>query len=439
MCVKYIKCLYCNRLVMDWSIKLGQVLEQEVLRKGKPNKLGFGSYKADNTELIRPYQQESSSPIGRGYPMSVVSGAPTVFDPRAGIQEDPIVMLLKKLLGEKPVVQKAPDAGFKSNEQVYPTSGQALEAPGRTLGAKPASLAGSTDYGSLNQFKSELANLSSATESFKTADSSSLNVNTTINYSGLSSGQKSFEDAWADWVTDLQDALDGADYEGLEKNVATNGLDKRALDIIQTLDDILLETRVLNLDSDSAMGRRFKSSNVYYAGLAALTGEYTFGQAFDMLTKTDNLRLDRQRIIDAVKERGIEVAESALAGNITSSGSSLGIDDAAEYAKYRKSSSGSFGGSLPSPLPSSGSFGGSLPSPLPGMQPGATATRPLTIVQPSSSSGSSVGKFRFGSSKSGSSKSGSIFVPSNDGRKERGRRTSPVNTRSKKKKVVNPK
>jgi len=123
---------------MDWSIKLDQVLEQEVLRKGKPNKLGFGSYKADNTELIRPYQQESSSPIGRGYPMGIVSGAPTVFDPRAGIQEDPIVTLLKKLLGQKPVVHKAPDAGFKSNDQVYPTSGQSLDLPGRTLGAAPA-------------------------------------------------------------------------------------------------------------------------------------------------------------------------------------------------------------------------------------------------------------------------------------------------------------
>lgn len=80
---------------------------------------GFGSYKADNTELIRPYQQESSSPIGRGYPISVISGAPTVYDPRAGIKEDPVVVLLKKILGMKTVVDKAPDAGFMSNEQVY--------------------------------------------------------------------------------------------------------------------------------------------------------------------------------------------------------------------------------------------------------------------------------------------------------------------------------
>lgn len=76
---------------------------------------GFGSYKADNTELIRPYQQEASSPIGRGYPMGIVSGAPTVYDPRAGIKEDPVVALLKKILGMKTVVDKAPDAGFKNN------------------------------------------------------------------------------------------------------------------------------------------------------------------------------------------------------------------------------------------------------------------------------------------------------------------------------------
>lgn len=93
-------------------------LEQEVLRKGKPNKLGFGSYKADNTELIRPYQQEASSPIGRGYPISVVSGAPTVYDPRAGIKEDPVVVLLKKILGMKTVIEKATDAGFMSTVSV---------------------------------------------------------------------------------------------------------------------------------------------------------------------------------------------------------------------------------------------------------------------------------------------------------------------------------
>jgi len=52
---------------------------------------GFGSYKADNTETIRPYQQEASSPIGRAYPMGIVSGAPTVYDPIAGIKEDPVV------------------------------------------------------------------------------------------------------------------------------------------------------------------------------------------------------------------------------------------------------------------------------------------------------------------------------------------------------------
>lgn len=79
---------------------------------------GFGSYKADNTDTLRPYQQESSSPIGRAYPMGIVSGAPTVYDPRAGIQEDPVVVLLKKVLGMKTVVEKKPDAGFMTTVSV---------------------------------------------------------------------------------------------------------------------------------------------------------------------------------------------------------------------------------------------------------------------------------------------------------------------------------
>ena len=58
---------------------------------------GFGSYRADNTELIRPYQQENSSPIGRAYPMGIVSGRPTVYDPRAGIREDPVVTVRRSL------------------------------------------------------------------------------------------------------------------------------------------------------------------------------------------------------------------------------------------------------------------------------------------------------------------------------------------------------
>lgn len=126
-------------------IKLGQEVEQEVLRKGKPNKLGFGSYKADNTELIRPYQQESSNPIGRAYPMGIVSGAPTVYDPRAGIKEDPVVMLLKRILGMKTVVDKAPDAGFKNNlpfggggDSGMGGGGGGNVVVGNTLGQMPA-------------------------------------------------------------------------------------------------------------------------------------------------------------------------------------------------------------------------------------------------------------------------------------------------------------
>lgn len=106
---------------------------------------GFGSYKADNTELIRPYQQESSSPIGRGYPMGIVSGSPTVYDPRAGIKEDPVVVLLKKILGMKTVVDKAPDAGFMSNKQVYVGGDSGMGGGGggnvvvgNTLGQMPA-------------------------------------------------------------------------------------------------------------------------------------------------------------------------------------------------------------------------------------------------------------------------------------------------------------
>ena len=356
---------------------------------------GFGSYKADNTELIRPYQQESSSPIGRGYPMSVVSGAPTVYDPRAGIQEDPIVMLLKQLLGKKTPVQKAPDAGFRSNEQVYPTSGQALELPGRTLGAKPASL-------------------NSENTSYNTADGSSTKSLSAIDYSGLgSSSKKSFDESWSEWIADLGDALNGSDYEGLEKSVSSNRFNQRELDIIQTLDDILLETRVLNLDSESAMGRRFKSINDYYAGLAALTGEYTFGQAYQMLLDSDNLVLDRERILQAVKDRGIDVA-AAVEGSATSSGSSMSIDN----ASYRSSSSMSNDDA-------SYRSGSSMSIDNASYRSGSSTDKKFgfTFTQPSSSS----------SRKSSTGYSSSSFAPSNDGRKEKGRRSSPVNTRSKKK------
>jgi hypothetical protein len=99
---------------------------------------GFGSYKADNTETIRPYQQESASPIGRGYSMGIVSGAPTFYDPYAGQKEDPVVMLLRQLLKQKnPVENKPVDAGFKNNQQVYPPEGPAGNPEGRTLGEAP--------------------------------------------------------------------------------------------------------------------------------------------------------------------------------------------------------------------------------------------------------------------------------------------------------------
>ena len=299
---------------------------------------GFGSYKADNTELIRPYQQESSSPIGRGYPMGIVSGAPTVYDPRAGIQEDPVVVLLKKLLGMKsPVVTKAPDAGFRSNEQVYPTSGQALELPGRTLGAAPADrgLGGggggsvvesaSTDYGSsLNKYKSELAGLSSATPSttasFKSAEgSSSLNVDTDISYSSLS---EVYEQRWDDWIDVIGSALDEGSFYGLEKSaiVGSERYDPR-LEALEQLDDILLELRILNLDSDRGMSRRYRNSDVYYAGLAELTGEISFDDTFAYLVQaSDEERIAaRKEILDKLKERGIVVlSKSTIEANVLS-------------------------------------------------------------------------------------------------------------------------
>ncbi len=138
---------------------------------------GYGSYQADNTATMRPYQQQSASPIGRGYPITVISGGPTFFTP--DVKEDPIVTLLKMLVdqGKKVVAEKEPDAGFRNNLPVFPPEGPAGDpqpAGGRALGAVPVGdrpnagpgsdsfytvSEGSTDYGSLNEFKPELAQL----------------------------------------------------------------------------------------------------------------------------------------------------------------------------------------------------------------------------------------------------------------------------------------
>lgn len=101
---------------------------------------GYGSYQADNTATMRPYQQQSASPIGRGYPITVISGDPTFFTP--DVKEDPIVTLLKMLVnqGKKVVAEKEPDAGFRNNLPVFPPEGPAGDpqpAGGRALGAVP--------------------------------------------------------------------------------------------------------------------------------------------------------------------------------------------------------------------------------------------------------------------------------------------------------------
>ena len=93
--------------------------------------------------------------------MGIVSGRPTVYDPRAGIKEDPVVVLLKKILGMKTVVEKAPDAGFMKNDQVYVGGDSGIGGGG---GGDVVVGDASTDYGSLNEFKSELARLSAPTE-----------------------------------------------------------------------------------------------------------------------------------------------------------------------------------------------------------------------------------------------------------------------------------
>lgn len=286
--------------------------------------------------------------------MGIVSGRPTVYDPRAGIKEDPVVVLLKKILGMKTVVEKAPDAGFMSNEQVYVGSDSGIGGGGggnvvvgNTLGQAPKERVydDSTDYGSdLNKLKSELGELSSANpstvDSFRSADgSSSLNVDTDISYSGMGLSEV-YEQRWDDWIDVVGDALDEGSFYGLEKSaiVGSERYDPR-LEALETLDDILLDLRILNLDSDRGMIRRYRNSDVYYAGLAELTGEISFDETYAYLVQaSDEERIAvRKEILDKLKERGIEVlskstieanvlARTKNQGSMTSSGSSLSGD-----------------------------------------------------------------------------------------------------------------
>lgn len=298
---------------------------------------GFGSYKADNTELIRPYQQEASSPIGRGYPMGIVSGAPTVYDPRAGIKEDPVVVLLKKILGMKTVVDKAPDAGFKNNlpfggggDYGMGGGGGGNVVVGNTLGQAPAERV--YDDSTL------------VTDSYKTASegASSIDVNTSIDYSRMGLSEV-YEQRWDDWIDVVGDALDEGSFYGLEKSaiVGSERYDPR-LEALAQLDDILLELRILDLDSDRGMVRRYRNSDVYYAGLAELTGEISFDDTFAYLVRaSDEERIAaRKEILDKLKERGIDVLSKSTIeanvlkrtnnqGSMTSSGSSLGDIDMA--------------------------------------------------------------------------------------------------------------
>jgi hypothetical protein len=246
---------------------------------------GFGSYQADNTETIRPYQQEASSPFGRGYPMSVVSGAPTVYDPRAGIKEDPVVVLLKKILGMKTVVEKAPDAGFRSNVYVEGAEtgpgGNGQVVLDRTLGEAPRERVydDSTDYGSLNEFKSELAALSSATPSFKSAN-----------------------DRIDEWFDDLKDILQTRDVGvstgsafGIDASTSTD-INLKVLDDLNT---IFENTRIQYVQERGAMreAAQYIAKMVDYLQLTPLTYEDAA-----VLRRPDLDTKDAVRIVDNIKE-----------------------------------------------------------------------------------------------------------------------------------------
>jgi len=268
----------------------------------------------------------------------------------------------------KTVVEKAPDAGFKNN---LPFGGGGDSALGGGGGGNvvvhylsqannPAERAlddDSSDYGPfLNKFKSELAGLSSATpstiDSFKSATgkSSSIDVDTTISYGGLS---EVYEKRFDNWVDDLREALNDVNsYYGIEKSalVGSEGSND-SLERIEELDDLLLELRILNLESDRGMVRRYRNADVYYSGLAELTGEISFDDAFRRLVQaSDEERIAlRKEIIDRLKERGIGVlSKSTIEASVlsrtknqdsmTSSGSSL--SGGISIARRASSSSG---------------------------------------------------------------------------------------------------
>ena len=165
------------------------------------------------------------------------------------------------MLGQKTVVEKAPDAGFRSNEQVYTTSERLLELPGRTLGAAPADrgLGGggggdvvvdeSTDYGSLNEFKSELGKL------FAPSEHNSVKA----------------------WLNSLPEILENVDFEGREIGVQTEFDQADAtvdflldqLDALQTLYESVVRAHEGEI-------KRYRSANEYYAAMAEAAGVARF-------------------------------------------------------------------------------------------------------------------------------------------------------------------
>ena len=198
--------------------------------------------------------------------MSVVSGRPTVYD--ATFQrEDPLITLLKQVLGKKTVVEKAPDAGFRSNEQVYPTSGPGIDPPGKTLGAAPADrgLGGggggnvvvdaSTDYGSLNEFKSELGKLSAPTD---------------------------YQSIVGDWLDNLPVLLNNGGFEGREIGVQT---DRNNFDVL--LDELNFLQGVYEkvLRANEGEIKRYRSANEYYAAMAESAGVSSYETVLNVLKR----------------------------------------------------------------------------------------------------------------------------------------------------------
>lgn len=396
--------------------------------------------------------------------MGIVSGAPTVYDPRAGIQEDPVVVLLKKVLGMKTVVEKKPDAGFMANEQVYVGGdsgiggggGGNVVVSGRPLGQAPADgysqLGASTAYSASTQSLSGLPPMPTAYSESENINSSI--INSEISYSSV---KEVYEERWDNFIDEIGSILNDQDsFYGIEIGaIVGSEIPDERLDQLRILDDILLDLRVLNLESDRGMARRFRNADVYFAGLAELTGEVSFDDAMEkLLTATDEDRISlRKEILDYLKKIGIEVLDkSVIEANIGErtanqgtesmySGSSMSIDEARRGSSsgaisantlsqgfYRRGSIGSRRSSL---LSSGSSMSIDKPSlaPMPGAYPyrdSTTSSSSRKSSRSSSSNSSSSRKSMFGVNapgarpgvwkrKASSSSSGNSGVSSSSG------------------------